>query len=120
MSKEFNNLIYIIENAKSIIKSSIEQIQDLILNDKSLQSISTRIQNKLFGAEKKNFKIWLKTDKDYEFTLEASALSKNEIQIIYFRIDQNLNITDFNYEYEFEDMNKIAYEIIEILKKHYK
>lgn len=119
MSKEFNELVETIENANSITSYCVKQIQDLILSDESLQSISKKIKSKLSGAELLNFNIWLKNDKYYDFTLEVSTTSSNEIQIVYFRINQTLEITDYNYKYEFQDMKKISLEIKEILKKYY-
>jgi len=121
MSKQFNNLIYTIENAKSIIKSSTEQIQDLILNDKSLVDLHDKMKNKLIGIQKDNFHIILRTKRDYSFILEISSISEseNELEIIYFRVNQDLEITDYNYKYEFQNMHNFALEIIEVLKKYY-
>jgi len=119
MSKNFLELIETIENSTSITNYCVKQIQDLILEDESLQPISKKIKSKLSGAELLNFNIWLRNDKYYDFTLEVSTKSDNEIQIVYFRINQELEITDYNYKYEFQDMKKISLEIKEVLKKYY-
>lgn len=119
MIKVFNELIETIENANSITSYCVKQIQDLILSDVSLQQISKKIKPKLSGAELLNFNIWLRNDKYYDFTLEVSSKSDNEIHIVYFRINQDLEITDYNYKYEFEDMNKYSNELLDVMKKYF-
>jgi len=119
MSKQIKNLINIIEKSDSTIDYCIKEIQEIILSDKSLHFILNKMATKINGVEKKNFNIWLRNNADYEFTLEVSSKYKNEIEVIYFRIQEDLTITDYNYKYEFQDMNKFSNDLRDLMKTYF-